>query len=746
MRTKPNLTGRAGRWSAEHPWRAIGIWVTFVVIAFLAGGAMGTTKLHDGDKAVGEAGRATETIARAFPQHSSENILFRSDTKVADDPGYRAAIREAVAGIAATGVVTGVRSPLDPANRRQITPDGTAALITFDVRGPADEAANRVGPVLDAVAAVAKAHPEYHIEEAGEASLAKGINDTAGKDFQNAERISVPLALFVLLITFGAFVAALLPVGLALSAIAGATGLMALASHLSGVDESASSVMLLIGLAVGVDYSLFYVKREREERAKGRSAHDALEIAAATSGRSVLISGVTVLVALCGMFLTGSKIFVGIAEATVLVVAAAVIGSLTVLPALLSLLGDRIDKGRLPIIGRFRRPEGESRVWRWVVDRTLARPVVALVLGGTALVLLALPALAMHTATPGASDMPRSVPIVQSYDRVEKTFPGSGAPAIVAVSATDVTTSAVQAGIHRLVERALATGEVNQPVSVQVSGDRSVAIVTMPLAGDGENAASAHALATLRHDVIPSTIEQVPGARAAVTGMTAGNEDFKALMSARSPIVFAFVLVLAFGLLLLSFRSIVIAAKAIVLNLLSVFAAYGVLVAVFQWGWGERVLGFHSTGTITSWLPLFLFVVLFSLSMDYHVFILSRVREAFDRGRSTDEAVAHGIKSTAGVVTAAAIVMVMTFAVFATLTFVPMKQLGVGLAVAVLLDATLVRGVLLPAAMKLLGRWNWYLPRWLDWIPQISHGADEVPPGEAPQTQPHDEERVLVPA
>jgi RND superfamily putative drug exporter len=453
----------------------------------------------------------------------------------------------------------------------------------------------------------------------------------------------------------------------------------------------------------------------------------------------VLVSGVTVLVALCGMFLTGSKIFAGMGEATVLVVAAAVIGSLTVLPALLSLLGDRVDRGRVPLLGRRQHPERQSRIWGWVLDRTLARPVLALVLGAAALLTLAVPALKMHTATPGATDMPRSLPVMHTYERITKTFPGSGAPSYVVVSARDVAASPVTDGIEAMTRAALATRQINQPVSVQTSPNHKTALVSMPLAGNGEDKSSAAALAALRDRVIPTTIGRVPGVQADVTGMTAGTEDFNDLMRSRAPIVFGFVLVLAFVLLLLSFRSVVIAGKAIVLNLLSVFASYGLLVAVFQWGWGERLLGFHSVHAVTSWLPLFLFVVLFSLSMDYHVFILSRIREAFDRGEPSEHAIVHGIKSTAGVVTAAAAVMVVTFAVFGTLSQLSMKELGVGLAVAVLLDSTIVRGVLLPAAMKLLGDWNWYLPRWLDRIPLVSHGDHSVDVPEVPAQRKPDE-------
>jgi RND superfamily putative drug exporter len=368
--------------------------------------------------------------------------------------------------------------------------------------------------------------------------------------------------------------------------------------------------------------------------------------------------------------------------------------------------------------------------------------VVALVVAAAALLGLAAPALSMHTATPGVSDLPHTLPVLKTYDRIMTEFPGGGAPAVVVITADDVRAPQVAQGIEAMKTAALASGQMAEPTSVHMNDEHTVALVDVPLAGNGENAAATHALATLRDEVIPQTIGKVDGVRADVTGMTAGTEDFNALMRARAPVVFAFVLVFAFLLLLLSFRSIVIAAKAIVLNLLSMFASYGVLVAVFQWGWGESLLHFKSAHAVTSWLPLFLFVVLFSLSMDYHVFIISRIREAFDKGDDTRSAIAHGIKSSASVVTAAATVMVATFLVFASLSQVSMKELGVGLAVAVLLDATIVRGVLLPAAMKLLGEWNWYLPRWLDWIPSISHG--EMPVPQPVVLEPHAEERREV--
>jgi RND superfamily putative drug exporter len=324
----------------------------------------------------------------------------------------------------------------------------------------------------------------------------------------------------------------------------------------------------------------------------------------------------------------------------------------------------------------------------------------------------------MRTAESSIDDLPRSLPIMQTYDRIQEAFPGGPLPAVVAIDTREAAAPAVRDGIARLRTEAVATGLMAEPITVRSSPNGRVALVSIPLAGNGTDETSVRALEALREEVIPATIGSIPGVEAAVTGQTAVSEDFRALMAERMPLVMGFVLVLAFALLLAAFRSVVIAAKAVLLNLLSVGAAYGLIVAVFQWGWGESLLGFESTGAIVSGLPLFLFVVLFGLSMDYHVFILSRVREAYDRGRSTEEAVAHGIKTTAGVVSAAAFVMVAVFAIFLTVSTVDMKQFGFGLAVAILIDATIVRAVLLPATMKLLGDWNWYLPTWLRWLPR----------------------------
>jgi len=672
-------------------------------------------------------------ISKDFARHAGEQVLFESSGLRVSAPPYRAAIKDVLTRIEATGLVTQIQSPLDQRFANQISANRQAALLQFQILGTIADSATRVVPVLQAVNAAAAAHPGIQIAETGTASINKSVNDTVLRDLHRAEALSFPITLVVLLIAFGALVAALLPLGLALMAILAANGLVAFTSHLSGVTVQASSVMLLIGLAVGVDYSMFYVKRQREERATGRPVLDAIEVAAATSGRSVLISGLTVLLAMSGMFLTGSKIFYGIGQATMLVVAAAVAGSLTLLPALLALLGDRVDRGQLPLVGRLRRPAAESRIWGAVLDRVLARPALTAGAAAGLLIVLAVPVLRLHTATPGASDLPQNTAALRTYNRIQHVFPGGGSSAVVVIEARDVAAPAVLAAGATFEHAALATRQMFQPISVIPNPAHTAAIIEVPLAGTGDNAASAQALATLRDEIIPATLGKVPGIRVAVTGQTAGTEDFNNLMRQRSAWVFGFVLLLAFVLLLVSFRSLVIPITAAVLNLLSVAAAYGVIVALFQWGWGHSVLGFTSTHAISSWLPLFLFVVLFGLSMDYHVFILSRIRESYDKTGRTEQAVAHGIKTTAGVVTAAAVVMVFVFLTFATLSMVSLKEMGVGLAVAVLLDATVVRAILLPATMKLLGTRNWYLPRWLNWLPQISAPAS---PAATPMSTP----------
>jgi RND superfamily putative drug exporter len=405
------------------------------------------------------------------------------------------------------------------------------------------------------------------------------------------------------------------------------------------------------------------------------------------------------------------------------------LGSLTVLPAMLSWLGDRVDRVRVPLVWRLRREDGEPRVWGAILDRVLRRPVVSAVAATSVLVALAIPALTLNTAISGLDALPASLKELQSYNRVNDAFPGGATPAVVAI-AGDASDPELQAAVADLRARALASGQALEPIHVEVAPGGKALQVQIPLVGEGTDRASTDALAALREDVIPATLGRVPGIEYAVTGDTAASKDWNDAMRSAVPIVFGFVLAFAFLLLLVTFRSVVIPLKAILMNLLSVAAAYGVVVAIFQWGWGEGLLDFNANGGVAAWLPMFLFVILFGLSMDYHVFILSRVREYYDRGLDTEQAVAKGIRSTAGVVTSAAVVMVLVFGVFALMPIVDMKEMGIGLAAAILIDATIVRAVLLPATMKLLGRWNWYLPAWLEWLPSLEH---ERSPRPAPQ-------------
>ena len=743
MQPTRNLAARAGRWSAQHRRKAVLGWLAFVIAAVMIGGSMGTQLLEGSDEGVGESQRADRAYDKAFPKETSdETVLVQTREGTARDPEFRAAVADVTQRLEATKHVEQVESPYAGDAEGTISRDGRSALVNFKVDDRDDEGSDNVVAALAAVKGAQRAHSDLRIEQFGEESSDRALSKSFEDDFQQAEYTSLPVTLLILLIAFGALVAAAVPLILAVTAVAATIGLIGPISQLFPVSESINSVVLLIGLAVGVDYAMFYLRREREERAAGRSEQAALEAAAATSGRAVLISGLTVMVAMAGMYLAGSSTFSSFATGTILVVAVAVIGSLTVLPALLSKLGDRVDKGRVPFVHRLKRGTGESRVWSAILDRVLRRPLVS-ALAATALMLaLAAPVIGMKTALPGLDTLPRELEVMRTYDRIQAAFPGDQIPADVVVEAGDVRSGEVQAAIAEL-ERSTANSDLLGPPSTEVSPDGSLANISVPIAGDGTNDRSNAALAELREEIVPATFGQIEGVEANVTGVTAGTEDFNSATNSRLPYVFAFVLTAAFALLLVTFRSVVIPLKAIVLNLLSVGAAYGILTLVFQHGWFESLLGFTSTGAVTSWLPLFLFVVLFGLSMDYHVFILTRVREAFDRGMSTEQAVTSGIKSTAGVVTSAALVMVAVFSIFATLSSIEFKQMGVGLASAILIDATLVRGVLLPATMKLLGDWNWYLPRWLEWLPQVSH-EPPVRDEELAPVEQDDRERELV--
>ena len=722
LNTKRNIAARAGRWSARHRKTAIFGWLAFVIVAFMVGGMTGTNNIENKDSGVGESGAAMKAMSDAFPdEKAGEQVLLQSKKLSASDPAFKAAVADVGERLGKTKHVEELESPYKTGD---ISKDGHSALVKYEIPGDELEVADRVEAPLAAIAASAKANPQTRIEPFGDASFAKGVKDLEGDDFSKAEKTSLPLTLIVLVFAFGALVAAGVPLLLALTGVFATLGLVGPVSQISPVSPAIMQVILLVGLAVGVDYAMFYMRRVKEARLEGHDNETAIEIAASTSGRAVLISGMTVMISMAGMYLAGASTFASFATGTIMVVAVAVIGSLTVLPAVLSALGDKVNKGRVPGLDRLKRRVSEYGVWSRIIDRVLRRPLLSAVVSGGLLVALAVPTLGMNLGTPGLEAMPK-IAVIQTYDRIQDAFPTENVPVMAVVEASDVTGSKVTGAIADLNERTSAQpGLFKGPADVEVSDDRSVAVVSVPGAGNGTDKASNEALDEFR-SLADASFGSLEGVTVNIGGENASSRDFSEVLTSHIAYVFAFVLSAAFLLLLVTFRSLVIPIKAILLNLLSVGAAYGLLVTVFQTGLADK-LGLESTGSIVAWLPPFLFVILFGLSMDYHVLILTRVREAFDDGMSTEDAVSHGIKSTAGVVTSAAIVMVGVFGLFGLMSTVDMQQMGIGLAAAVLIDATLIRGVLLPATMKLLGDRNWWLPAKLQWLPKVQTEREVV--------------------
>jgi RND superfamily putative drug exporter len=734
-RARAPLIERIAGWSARHRKTAVFGWLALVAVVFVAGQALGTKSLPSYD--AGQAGRAEQVLHRlGVSSPANEEVLIQArgtGRTFATDPAMRHATGQVATALARLPhAAAGIRSPLGAGGHALVSADGRSALVTFQVPGPAADQTTAVAPAQRAVAAVAARHPGLRIAEGGDASMGRAITSLLGQGFRKAEFTSVPITLVLLLVVFGALVAAGIPLLLAITSVMTALSLLTLISQWLPVGSSTSEVVLIIGMAVGVDYSLFYLRREREERAKGAAPGQALRTAAATSGRAIVVSGLTVMIALAGLFLTGYDVFSGIAFGTIAVVGVAVLGSLTVLPALLAWLGPRADRGRVPFLGRRRTAARPSRVWAALARRVVRRPLIWGSAAAIALLALAAPALGMRLGSP-AIDLPASSPVLQTMDRIQHAFPQTPSPAEVVVTGHDLTGPGMRDAIGALRAKASSAGPaspIHGPVTARpVAGGRAL-ILGVPLAGNGGNSASNHALLALRNHILPATLGHASGIRYAVTGNTAGSYDDTASLHSSTLVVFAFVIVLAFVLLLVAFRSVAIPLVSIGLNLLSVGAAYGLITVIFQDGRLQGPLGYTSFGGIINWIPLFMFVLLFGLSMDYHVFILSRIRELRTRGATTRDAITGGISSSAGVVTSAALIMVAVFSILATLPIVDTKTLGVGLAAAVFIDATVVRGILLPALMSLLGERCWYLPSWLSWLPGRRNGlASRQPAG-----------------
>jgi RND superfamily putative drug exporter len=703
--THETIVERVTGWSIRHRWTVLGGWIGLVLISVAIGGIASGTPARSLDP--GQSAQAERILAA---QHGTdpvrENVLIQANRPDAftSDPRLRAATEDLVATLRRMpGTVAGVVSPLEPGQSARVSADGRSGLVGFQLAGPVHQFSAQVATALHTVSTVAGRHPGVRLAEAGDESLTTIVDKDIQQDMSGAEHTSLPVTLVILLLVFGSLVAAGVPLLLAGTTVAATFGLLGMIGQWVPVNSASSVMILLIGMAVGIDYSLFYLRREREERAAGRSPAEALRIAARTSGAAIVVSGVTVLLCVLGLLFTGMDVFRGLTVGAVLVVGLAVLGSVTALPALLSVLGGRVDALRIPWIGRWRTAGRDSRVWSVLVGAVVRRPLLWGVAGVLVLGALALPALGMRLQDPStAQSLSRSVPVIDAAVRMDQAFPGAATPARVVIWSNGAGPALNSAQVQQAVNTLPRTG----PMSTALV-DRAM-VLRVPLPGTGTDATSSQALDRLRTQVLPRTFGRIPGIGYAVMGVpTAQAADFTRQLDATTGWVFAFVLGLAFVVFVLAFRSWAVPVVSIALNLLSVGAAYGVVTWVFQDGHLGGLLGFTAYGGVLSWLPLFLFVILFGLSMDYHIFILSRIRERRLGGASMRTAVVGGIRSSAGVVTSAAVIMTGVFSVFVSLSAIEYKMIGVGMAVAVILDATLVRGILLPSALALLGDRTW---------------------------------------
>jgi len=710
------FSGRLARAAALHPWRTLGLWVAIIALAYLSAGTM-TLSASPGTAGT-DATRADGLIKeRLRPETAPEEfIVVESESITANDEAFGAYVDELAGGLRGLEGVSSVASYREGAEGL-VSADGRTVLIPVTLTGDMADAAETAAPLIEAVAA-ADGRDGFRVTTVGFGSVEGEMSTLLEETLQQGELIGIGVALVILLLVFGAAVAAGLPVALALLSIFVAAGATALASNAMEMSNFVVFIITMIGLAVGIDYSLFIVQRFREERSLGREKVDAIGVAGATASRTVLFSGMAVAIALAGMLIMPDATFRSFAVGAMLVVAATVAASMSLLPAVLGLLGDRINWLSLPFAGRRRGPVREGGVSDLVTRAVMARPVVSILAAGAILVAAAAPVLGLNLGSVGISSLPEESPARHAFDVINTEFSDGVLTADIVIDSPHVSEPAIQQAIAGLT--ALLAGDEffgDSQLETNAAGD--LALVTVAMPGDFSSEASREALDRLRGEYIPAAFGDTT-ARVLVGGPTAETVDSVRVQRDYLPLVFAFVLGSSFLLLLLVFRSIVVPLKAVVLNLLSVGAAYGILVTVFQHGHGASLLGLSEAPVIESWLPLFLFAILFGLSMDYHVFLLSRIKERYDETHDNRAAVAHGLRSTAGIITGAALIMVVVFAGMASGELVVFQQVGFGLAVAVILDATIIRMVLVPASMELFGDWNWYFPRVLEWLPRVS--------------------------
>ncbi len=760
-------------WSARHRKPVAVGWVLVVVLALGACSAIEANTDVD-QEAPGETGEASRLYEERFGIEGSDQptefVTFSHPSLTVDDQEYKDTVEglmadlrelrvEETEGVGGTAVVSSTRlvasttSHYDIGASRDASPfvaqresggDVTFALV--EMEGEVDEAIDNIDPVIEAVAEAQEAAGDFEIFVGGEASLNKQINEIVEEDFGQATILNLPITFVILILAFGAVVAAVVPLALAFAAVVLAVAVLTLISQTYAMDQAFSEIVLLMGLATGIDYSLFVISRYRSERRAGRSKDDALQVATGTSGKAIFFAGATTVFAVAGMFLMDDQIFSSLGLSAMIVVTLAVIGAMTLLPAIITMMGDNIDRLGVPFLGRGTGEGGG--VWGFIVDRVLARPLIPAIVTIAVLLVVTYPLLNLNLGFNGVKSFPEDAEGTRALATLEDNFAlGLAQPAVLVVDAGEKQNVFAQniqdsaAELLRLVEEDTLSdekpdalyGPPAQEPDFNDAGDTGA--IFIPVNGDSGEQRAINAVNKLRDDLIPAAFED-GSADVLVTGATAANIDFRDKIYSRTPILLAFVLGLAFIILLLTFRSLVIAVSAIILNLLSVGAAYGLLVLVFQEGWLlEGVLDFEATGIIESWLPLFVFCILFGMSIDYEMFVMTRIKEKYEQGLSTDEAIAQGMKGTAGVITSAAAIMIAVATIFAFTRLIGLQQFGFALAVAIAVDATIIRAFVLPTTMKLLGKWNWYFPSWLEWIPKLPM-SEEVAPLPAEGTAP----------
>ncbi|MCH7553707.1 MAG: MMPL family transporter [Chloroflexi bacterium] len=722
------------RSSSNRPWITIGIWVAILALAMFLNvtllGSATTTEFRFTNGVDSQAALDLLEERLRGPRPMTEMVIVQSETLTVEDAEFRGAVEEITATIEKFGpevillesVVNFYRTDVET----MVSPDRRSSLIIYDMTGDVDDGEDHVEDIIAAVEGLTL--PDgFEVIQVGNASSSIEINDLSERDLLRGEGFGLLIAMGILVLVFGALVAAILPVVTAAVSIIIAIGLAALVGQIGQLSFFVTNMITMIGLAVGIDYSLFIVQRYREERSNGLDKLDAIERSGGTAGRAVFFSGVTVILALFGMLIVPNTIFISLGLGAILVTIVALAASMTLLPAMLSILGDRVNKGRIPLVSRSQNAFDEQKpggFWDTITHAVMGKPVLSLFLAGGLLIVLAIPFLDLKTGFNSTDTLPDSLTAKRGFLILDKEFSaGEAAPSEIVIDGP-IDAPETQSAIAALTALMAENSDFREPKPLQVNEARDLALLEVPVNGSDSSQVALDALAQLRGEYIPTAFANA-NVEVYVTGAAAGNQDFIDVTKNYAPIVFGFVLALSFILLTVVFRTIVVPIKAIILNLLAVGAAYGLLVAVFQKGWGNGIFGFQQVEVIEAWIPLFLFSVLFGLSMDYEVFLLSRIREHYDKTKDNRGSVAFGLRTTGRLITGAALIMVAVFGGFASGELVMFQQMGFGLGAAILLDATIVRSVLVPSAMALMGRWNWYFPSFLNWVPDLRVEVEE---------------------